>query len=324
MNKSFLKKIVTNQNFSLFFSTLVLFIILTLFSDNSFLTGYNLFNVGRTISLYVFIGLAQVVVLVIGHMNLSVGAIAGLTTIIAGFLMDNLGLSIPVAIILTLIAGILCGLVNGLIITKIGLSSFVTTLATMFIFTGINYGSSKGVSFLNIPKSIELVGRGKIYGMPIILIFTIVVLVIVFIFFSYTIVGRRFLALGLNLEASRFSGINLDKIVILSHMLSGFVAAIGALLFISKMGSASPIIGKDWLIISFAVAIIGGTALNGGRMSPFGILMGAAIMVMIKNGLVLLKLNAYWQQAFLGSMILIAIGIDEIRNYYSKKRKIDP
>ncbi len=319
MKNSFLKKIVSSENFGLILSAIILFTIISIFSEY-FLTPYNIFTVSRSLSLFAFIGLTQAVALAIGHLNMSVGAIAGLSTVASGYLMDILGFNIWIGIISAIVVGITCGVINGLIITKIGINSFIVTLITMFVYTGINYGLTQGYSFVNIPESFTIIGRGKFFGIPIILIFTFVIFTIMFLFYKYNLIGRRSLAVGQNIEATIISGINTDKIIIFTHALSGFIASVGALLFISKMGSAAPVTGKDWLITSFAVAIIGGTALSGGSINVFGILTGAVIFEMIKNGLVLLKFNVYWQQAFIGLIVLLAIGIDRIKTFYSDRR----
>jgi len=322
LKKNYIKDALTSGNFGLFMAALILFAILSLLSE-SFLTPYNMYTTGRTLSLYVFIGLAQGMVLVVGDMNLSVGAIGGLATITAGYLMDVQGINAIVATLAALAIGIVCGSINGVITAKFGTNAFIVTLATSFIFTGINFGFTQGYSFVNIPPSFTVLGKGRVLGIPYIFIFMLFALVVLYLFFKYTLVGRRILAVGENLEASKFSGINTDKIKMLSHALSGFVAALAAVLYISRMGTAPPVTGQDWLIISFAVAILGGTALSGGSMTAFGLLLGAAIMVMIKNGLIMLQTNVYWEQAFLGLLILIAVGIDRIRNIYNQRRLLE-
>lgn len=319
MKKSFLKNVFASGNFGLFVAALVLFAVLSIFSG-SFLTSFNMYTIGRTLSLYAFIGLSQAIVLVVGDMNLSVGAIGGLATITAGYLIDIRHVPGTLAIIAALIVGIVCGTLNGLITTKFGINAFIVTLATSFIFTGINFGFTQGFSFVNIPLSFTFIGKGKVFGIPLLFIFAVLCLIILFLFFRFTIAGRRLLAVGENSEAAKFSGINTDKIKLLSHMLSGFIAALAAVLYVSRMGSASPVTGQDWLIISFAVAIIGGTGLSGGSITAFGLLIGAIIMVMIKNGLIMLQTDVYWEQAFLGLLILVAVGIDRVRTVYNQKR----
>ena len=319
MKKSFLKNVFASGNFGLFVAALVLFAVLSIFSG-SFLTSFNMYTIGRTLSLYAFIGLSQAIVLVVGDMNLSVGAIGGLATITAGYLIDIRHVPGTLAIIAALIVGIVCGTLNGLITTKFGINAFIVTLATSFIFTGINFGFTQGFSFVNIPLSFTFIGKGKVFGIPLLFIFAVLCLIILFLFFRFTIAGRRLLAVGENPEAAKFSGINTDKMKMLSHMLSGFIAALAAVLYVSRMGSASPVTGQDWLIISFAVAIIGGTGLSGGSITAFGLLIGAIIMVMIKNGLIMLQTDVYWEQAFLGLLILVAVGIDRVRTVYNQKR----
>jgi ribose transport system permease protein len=319
LKKNYLKNVFASGNFGLFIAALVLFAVLSIFSD-SFLTSYNMYTIGRTLSLYAFIGLSQAIVLVIGDMNLSIGAIGGLATITAGYLIDIRHVSPTLAVLVALAVGISCGALNGLITTKFGINAFIVTLATSFIFTGVNYGFTQGFSFVNIPLSFTFIGKERIFGIPLLFILAVVCLVILFLFFKYTIAGRRLLAVGENTEAAKFSGVNIDKIRLLSHTLSGFIAALAGVLYISRMGSASPVTGQDWMIVSFAVAIIGGTGLSGGSITAFGLLIGAIIMVMIKNGLIMMQVNVYWEQAFLGLLILLAVGIDRVRTVYNKRR----
>ena len=319
MKKSYLKNVFASSNFGLFVAALVLFAVLSIFSD-SFLTSYNMYTIGRTLSLYAFIGLSQAIVLVVGDMNLSVGAIGGLATITAGYLIDIRHFPSWLAILAALLVGIFCGALNGVITTKFGINAFIVTLATSFIFTGVNFGFTQGFSFVNIPLPFTIIGKGKVFGIPFLFIFAVLCLIVLSLFFKFTIAGRRLLAVGENSEASKFSGINIDKIKMLSHILSGFIASLAAVLYLSRMGSASPVTGQDWLIISFAVAIIGGTGLSGGSITAFGLLIGAIIMVMIKNGLIMMQTNVYWEQAFLGLLILVAVSIDRVRTVYNQKR----
>lgn len=320
--KDYFRSILTTGNFGLFIAALALFLVLSFASEN-FLSAYNMYTLGRTLSLYAFIGLAQGIVLVVGDMNLSVGAIGGLATITAGYLMDIHEMNGTVAVAAALVVGIACGAINGVITAKFGINAFIVTLANMFVFTGINFGLTQGYSFVNIPLSFTTIGKGRIAGIPFLIIFTVLAFIVLFLFFRFTIAGRRILAVGENLEAAKFSGINSSNIKILSHTLSGFVAALAAVLYVSRMGTAPPVTGQNWLIISFAVAIIGGTSLNGGLITAFGLMLGAGIMVMIKNGLVMVGTNVYWEQAFLGMLILVAVGIDRIRNIYNQRRLLE-
>lgn len=301
-------------------AALVLILIFSILSD-SFLSSFNIFNLARTQSLYVFVALAQAVMLVTGNMNLSVGAIAGLTAVIFGYLIDTLGLPFPVALIGAMGVALLAGGFNGFVMTKLRINSFIVTLSTLFIFTGLVYGISQGYPYKNIPKAFVNIGRGDWFGLPILFYIMLTVLAAAWYMFRYTVFGRQLLATGSNLEAAELSGINTDRIIMGANLLSAVFAAIGGLLWVARLGSAQPAIGENWLIISFAVAIIGGTALAGGRITMIGIFGGALIMVLIKNGLILLQANVYFEQAFLGSIILLTIMLDRGREIWSVRSK---
>lgn len=313
------RSLILNTDFGLFIVTVVLFAVVAIFSD-SFLNSYNIYNLARNIALLSFIGICQAVVIVIGHMNLSIGSIAGLSAVTAGYLLSYAHVNIWLAIFLSLLVGIICGAINGVIIAKGGIDSFIVTLTTMFIFTGVNYGLTYLYSFDNLPKIMTFIGRGDLFGIPLVFIFMIITLIILSFFYKFSITGRRTLAIGQNIEAARFFAINIPNLTIFNHILSGFIAAVGALLYVSKNGSASPTVGSDWLIISFSVAILGGTTLTGGRISSFGLFLGATIMVIIKNAMVLLKMNIYYQQVFLGLLILFAVGFDRIKTVYIDRK----
>ena len=286
-------------------------------SSESFLSAYNLFNISRIVAFSVLVALAQALVLVAGGMNLSVGAIGGLATITTGYCIQVLGLPGWLAALVALGIGGVAGWVNGVIITRLQINSFIATLATLFVFhrasawvfpkatpTRTFLGSSRfwgGRSFLGLSNLFWTMG---------------LVLLATHYAFRHTVFGRRLLATGGNQEAARLAGINTNRMILLSHVLSGGVGALAAVLWVSRMGSAQPATGKDWLITSFAVAIVGGTGLAGGRISALGLLLGAVIIVLIKNGLVMLEANVYYEQAFLGSIILLAVVVSRVRDLY--------
>ena len=311
-------RIITGAEAGILGAAFLLVLIFAFISD-SFLSSYNVFNLARTQALYVFVALSQAIMLVTGNMNLSVGAIAGLTAIIFGYIVDSLGLPFPVAIVGALIVAIMAGAFNGFVMTKLKINSFIVTLSTLFIFTGLVYGISKGYPFKEIPKEFVTIGRGSLFGLPYLFYLMLAALLATFYLFKYTVFGRQLLATGSNLEAAELSGINTDRVIMGANILSAVFAAIGGLLWVSRLGSAQPAIGQNWLIISFAVAIIGGTALQGGRITALGLFGGAMIMVLIKNGLILMQANVYFEQAFLGSIILLTILLDRGREIWSSR-----
>ena len=310
--RGLLASLLRRSDLSVLLATIVLFVIFALGSQ-SFFTEYNLFNMGRTASLYVFVALGQAIVVVIGGMNLSLGAIGGLSVVIAGTAMQDFGLDPLIAFALALLVGALAGLFNGAIITRLKLNSFVATLATSFIFAGLVTGISKGSPYTKIPTGITYIGSGDIFGIPILFVLMLAMLTLVAYFFRYAVTGRRILATGGNAEAARLSGIRTNRIVVLANVLSGMFAALAGFLWITRVGSAQPSTGSDWLIISFAVAIIGGTALAGGEISALGLGAAAVLLTMIKNGLVMFNVNVYYEQTFLGVVILLAVSLESLR-----------
>ncbi len=293
------------------------FLLLSLLTDN-FFTSYNLFVVSRTFSLMVIVGFAQLMVIVVGDLNLSVGAIGGLAGITTGYLLDTAGTSIWVAILLGILVGCLAGIINGLIITKTGINAFVTTLGTASVYTGIVLGVTKGYPYMNIPSSFKTIGKGNFHGFPYLIFIMIFVAFILYLLFKYSPIGRKILATGGNIIAARLSGIKVNNISLLVHTLSGLLAGVAGVLFVSRIGSAQPTIGQDWLLMSFAIPVIGGTSMEGGTTSVFGALLGGILMVLIKNGLILLNVNIYWQEFFVGLLILIAVGIDRMRTVHMR------
>lgn len=306
-----LKSIVKRGDFGITLAAILLFVLFSLTSD-SFATRYNLFNISRNIALYIFIAIPQAIVIATGGMNLSIGAIGGLCVVIAGYLLDAQGQSPLVVVPVALALGVFLGFINGLLIAKLKLNSFIVTLSTMFLFTGFVFGISKGFPYTHIPDSFTWLGRKGYLGVPYLLILAVITLIALAYILRYTVFGRHLLATGGNAEASRLSGISTDRVVMMVHMSSGFMAALAGLLTLSRIGSAQPSTGQNWMIVSFAVSILGGTALTGGVLTPLGLFMGGVVMVLIKNGLVLLEANVYYEQAFLGSIILLAVVLDRI------------
>ena len=269
----YLRRLMRHNDAGIALSAGLLFVGCAL-SSESFLSAYNLFNISRIVAFSVLVALAQAVVLVAGGMNLSVGAIGGLATSTTGYCIQVLGLPGWLAALVALGIGGVAGWVNGVIITRLQINSFIATLATLFVFTGLVHGFSEGYAYTDIPREFTFLGRQKFLGLSNLFWTMGLVLLATHYAFRHTVFGRRLLATGGNQEAARLAGINTNRMILLSHVLSGGVGALAAVLWVSRMGSAQPATGKDWLITSFAVAIVGGTGLAGGRISALGLVAG--------------------------------------------------
>ncbi len=286
-------------------------------ASTTFLSGYTMFVLSRQVAFYVLIALAQAVCLVVGGMNLSVGGIGSLATVLLGLCLERWQLSPWLAVPVALGFGCASGFANGWFITRLRIDSFVVTLSMMFLLMGLRSGISGGQPYA-LPESFTFVGQKAILGVPCVFWISLAVLALIALLFERTVLGRHLIATGTNADAARLAGIPTDRMIVIANMLSGFLAALAAVLWASQLGSAAPETGDTWLIVSFAVAIIGGTGLSGGVISASGILLGAGIFMLIKHGLVEVKANPYFANAFLGALILLAVTIDRLRDLFGR------
>lgn len=261
--------------------------------------------------------------LAIGHMNLAVGAIGGLSAVVVGYLFQNTGLPIWAVVGAGVLVGMACGLIIGIIVTRVGINAFIVTLAALSIFTGINYGLTGAVPYTKIPTAFILLARGKVLGtIPLLFFVMLAVALLLYVLFKYTVLGRRILATGGNPEAANLSGINTKQVILITHVISGLIAGLGGVLFVARLGAAHPTIGMNWLLTSFAVPIVGGVALAGGRVSILGTVFGGILLTLILNILVLLQVNIYWEQFFVGLALLLAISINRLKTVYAERRYV--
>ncbi len=323
--------LIPGRTWGLIIATAILFGVIALQSD-TFLKPYTMFTISRQVEQFVLIALAQAVCLVVGGMNLSVGGIGSLTTVALGLSLDDFGLPAWQAVPIALAVGCACGLLNGVLIAKLKINSFIVTISTMFIFMGLRSGISGGSPYA-IPESFTVVGRegiGKGWFalesnvIPYVFLIMLVVLAAVAYMYRSTVFGRRMLATGGNEDAARLSGIRTERMILGANVLSGLFAALAAVLYASEQGSAAPETGDAWLLISFAVAIIGGTGLNGGVISALGILMGGIIYTLINHGLVEMNANSYYMKVYFGLLILLTIVIDRGREIYGQRKRQMP
>jgi ribose transport system permease protein len=287
-------------------------VVLALLSPN-FLTEFNLYVMLRSFCVGLLVGFAQMVTLGVGQMNIAVGALGGLVAIAFGGVMEKLGVPIVLAVPFALAIGAAGGLVNGLLTVRTGINGFIITLATASAYTGINFGITESIPFYKMPAALTAFGEGHAGIFPHLLVAPLIVAALLWFFFARTVPGRQLLAFGGNPQAAELSGISRQRVVVLAHVLSGTLAAAGAILAVAQLGSAQPTIGADWLLLSFAAPIIGGAALTGGYISVIGTMFAVILIALIENGLVLAKVDPYWVQFLLGALILAAVGLNRWR-----------
>jgi ribose transport system permease protein len=279
----------------------------------AFLTSFNWFVMLRSVCVSILVAFSQMVMLGVGQMNLSVGALGGLAAIIVGGLMDAWGWPVLPAIAFALMVGGVAGFINGWLTVRTGINGFIVTLATASAFAGINLGITKAVPFYNLPSNFLAFGNGKIGFFPILLVVPVIVTLFLAVFFSRFVEGRYLLAVGGNSTSAELSGISVSRAIVISHIISGLLAAAAGVLAVAQLGSAQPTIGADWLVISFAAPIIGGASLSGGSISIVGTVIAVLLVGLIQNAMVLLAVDPYWVTFLLGALILVAVWINRYR-----------
>jgi ribose transport system permease protein len=280
----------------------------------AFLSTYNIYVMLTAFSLSVLVALSQMVVIALGQLNLSVGAIGGLAAITFAGVMEVWGLPIPLAIAMGLAAGIAAGALNGVVTHFTGLNAFVVTLATLSIFKGTNIGITEAQPFYDIPEAVKSFGNARFGFFPYLLLISGAFLAAMWIFMRRAVLGRQLLAVGGNRHAAELSGISIARVVIAAHVISGTLAAVAGMLAVARLQLGQPTIGDDWLIISFAAPVIGGAVLAGGHVSVAGTLLGVAIVMLINNALVLLNVDPFAVQLLLGALILAAVALSRFRD----------
>lgn len=293
---------------------LAMFLLVT---ADGFASAFNLYNLGRDLGVSVVIGLAQMAVLAIGGLNLAVGAIGAISAMMVGWMLQTLGWTPVVAVLAAIAFAALLGSINGILVVWLHLHSFVVTLATASILTGVMLVITKAHAFRDLPPVVAELGRAQLVpGVSVIVIVGLLVAMAVGYLYRFTSVGWSFLATGANPWAAEIGGVPVKRVVILSHSLSGLLAGVAGLLVVLRVGAALPSIGGNWVLDSFAIPIIGGTALAGGAVSAFGVVLGALLLLLIRNGLLLVGVGGWWVQLLSGLALLAAVLLDRLRSRF--------
>jgi ribose transport system permease protein len=297
---------------------IVLCIVLRIACPTTFLTSDNLFSVARQFSYIAVTAIGELMVIITGGIDLSVGSIMGFGAILAGFFMKG-GYSIPLAIIIGIIGGGVLGFFNALFITKVKLPPFIATLGMLSIGRGLAYAITEGYT-VSVPPFFAFLGQGYWGPIPFPVIYMVALAVIFAIFLGRTVIGRRIYALGGNEEAAKVSGININRMKVFVYAACGMLAATGGIICAARLGVAQSTLALGYELDVIAAVYIGGASTAGGSGTVLGTLLGAAIMGIIRNGLVLLNVSPYWVQTAIGAVIIIAVGFDRLRLAYQQKK----
>ncbi|RYH06065.1 ABC transporter permease [Tropicimonas sp. IMCC6043] len=282
-----------------------------------FLTTNNLMGVFRAFSLTAIMSIGMVMVIITGGIDLSVGSAMGLASLVTALAFEA-GFPTGAAIGAGLATGLAFGLTNGLLITAIGLPPFIATLGTLSIGRGLMYMITHGVPVTpDTPEVFSVLGQGYIGPVPVPVVIMLALMTFFAIIMLRTRFGRHVYATGGNEQAARLSGVKVGRVKLTVYVLSSTIASLAGVIGFSRYLSAEPASGFGSELDVIAAAAIGGASLAGGIGSVTGAVIGAALVGVIANGVVLLNINTYAQQAITGGVILIAVSLDVLRNRLS-------
>lgn len=312
-------------------SGLLLFVVIvTAMAADSFTTAYNIENLIRRTALFGILSIGVAFVIITGGIDLSIGSIVCLVGCGLPWMLAVKGWSLPVALLTIGVVAVGLGLIHGLLITKLRLQPFVVTLCALLLYRGLARGLTGdqtvgfGTKFTGLRTlatyKIPLIGG---FGLPVPCVILVVVAVIAAIFLNRTIYGRYLLALGNNEQATRFSGINTDRMTVLAYVISAVLAGLGGMLFVLDVNSAQPVdFGNFYELYAIAAAVLGGCSLRGGEGTIVGVIIGTALMQVLRNMITLVDaIPTHIEFAVIGAVILGGVIADElVKRYAARKR----
>jgi ribose transport system permease protein len=296
------------QLFYRLLAALLICVALSLLSD-SFLSVGNLLNVLRQASLTFFIASGLTLVVLTAGLDLSVGANVALSACIAGTVIHQTG-SPPLGILVGLLVGGTVGLLNGIMVTALRIPSFIATYGMLWVLNGLSYWYMAGETIHGFPASFRQIGSGYLFGLPIPVYLLLIFLAIGTAFAQRTTWGQEIYAIGANPIAARLSGIPVSRRLLLVYTVSGTMAGLASIIFLSRLNSAEADIGESLTLPAIAAVLIGGTSLFGGVGTVFGTFVGALILTLVLNGMNLLSVSANWQPLVTGAIVILAVWLD--------------
>jgi len=317
-------------------AVLVLIALVTLFSilAPSFFTTNNLTILAKHVAISAILAIGMTFVILTGGIDLSVGSVAGLGGMIMGYLITQ-GLSyggaahyppVAVAVVLTIIVCICVGLVNGWLISKAGVAPFIATLGTLYVARGAALLISSGKTFPNLASTaargntgFPAFGQSFFVGLPLPVWLMLILFGLAVVIAAKTPLGRQIYAIGGNERAARLAGIRVSRIKVFTYLASAFCAALVGLIIASQLEAAHPATGESFELNAIAAVVLGGTSLMGGRGSITGSLIGACVIGVLSDGLVMLGVSEFWQMVIKGTVIVLAVAVDQLQSRVQAK-----
>lgn len=320
------------------FLALVLIIVVFSMLSPNYLTAENLLIMSSHVAIFALLGMGQLLTILNGGIDLSVGSTLGFSAVIGGYLLKGVPLSIfgytlfpsvPVVVLLSCGVGALVGAINGVLVSKFNVAPFVATLGMLYAVRGLSLLVTNGLTINRLSGDAELgntgfawLGFNRIFGIPIGVIIMVIVAIVLAFLIGRTRFGRWLYASGGNERAAQLSGVPVKRVKLLVYVISGTCAALAGLVLASTLTSADPNAGNTYELTAIATVVIGGASLMGGKGNIRGTLLGAFVIGFLSDGLVIVGVSAYWQMVFTGVVIIVAVLLNTLE--YRRKRRPTP
>lgn len=310
--------------------SLVLLTIVFSATSNAFFTVNNAMTIALQVTSIALLGIGATCVIITGGIDLSVGSVLALAGVVAALAVKELGMPVPIGMLIGILTGSLCGFINGVLVTRFKLPPFIATLGTMLIARGVALQITGARAVSGLGESFGELGNGALFrivtigddgfpnvvfpGIPYPVILMIVIAIAVSFMLNRSVLGRHIYAVGSNAEAARLSGVNVSRVTNFTYVLSGTLAGLTGCVLMSRLVTAQPNEGVMYELDAIASAVIGGTSLIGGVGTISGTAIGAFVIGILRNGLNMNGVSAFTQQIIIGLVILGTVWIDQLRN----------
>lgn len=309
------------QNHTVLLITIIIAIVIISMISPNFFTYRNFSSILEQAALYLVMALGMTFIMITGGIDVSVGSIVGVVVAFIGLSFSVWGLPIWLTIVLALLIGIVCGVINGLLITKIKLPPIIATIATLNIFRGLAYMMIGDNIYYRFPQAFRSLAIAKLFDIPSSVYFSLIASVLCFLFLKYHYTGRHAIAVGANPNAARLAGINSDNTIIKIYGLAGLLFGFAGIIMTAKLNSAQAVAGTGIELHIIAVTVIGGTSLAGGFGTILGTVMGTILIALLENSLIIMNVSYFWQKFVLGLMIVFAVALRTLRQERKAKGK---
>jgi len=310
-NNQKILEIVGENGFIIIF---VILVILLSFTTKTFMVQQNIFTVLRQAAIISIVAIGEMLIMLLGGMDVSLGALLGFSGIVAASLMVKYNFSPLLACLASMAVGSAVGLINGLLVTKVRINSVIATLGMMNVLGGMSLAYTQGKTIVG-PQldKIAFIARGYIGSIPFPVILMVVIYILFYFVLNKTVFGAQIYAIGNNEKASWLAGIKVDRIKILSFVMAGLLAGFSGFMQASRQGSATSAMGSEFLFPILTAVILGGISLSGGKGRIQNTMIAAIFLMTITNGMVLLGISLYIQGIISGLILIVALSLDRLR-----------